>query len=164
MIELYTWRTPNGRKASIMLEEIGLPYNGSHGEPRQERAVRPGVPENFSEQQDPGHYRSGRARRPLIGLRERGDPHLSRGEDRAPARERRRRNYKALESHPAGPSAATCCKGRAVERRGRRDLSRCGGGEREGPGPRICVRLMCTPARRNGSIRPPRSMISSTPG
>ena len=27
MIELYTWTTPNGRKASIMLEEIGLPYN-----------------------------------------------------------------------------------------------------------------------------------------
>ena len=27
MIELYTWSTPNGRKASIMLEEIGLPYN-----------------------------------------------------------------------------------------------------------------------------------------
>jgi GSH-dependent disulfide-bond oxidoreductase len=27
MIELYTWSTPNGRKASVMLEEIGLPYN-----------------------------------------------------------------------------------------------------------------------------------------
>ena len=27
MIELYTWSTPNGRKASIMLEEVGLPYN-----------------------------------------------------------------------------------------------------------------------------------------
>ncbi len=26
MIELYTWGTPNGRKASIMLEEIELPY------------------------------------------------------------------------------------------------------------------------------------------
>ena len=26
MIDLYTWTTPNGRKASIMLEEIGLPY------------------------------------------------------------------------------------------------------------------------------------------
>ncbi len=26
MIELYTWATPNGRKASIMLEEVGLPY------------------------------------------------------------------------------------------------------------------------------------------
>jgi GST-like protein len=26
MIDLYTWRTPNGRKASVMLEEIGLPY------------------------------------------------------------------------------------------------------------------------------------------
>ncbi|MES1982219.1 MAG: glutathione S-transferase N-terminal domain-containing protein [Pseudomonadota bacterium] len=26
MINLYTWTTPNGRKASIMLEETGLPY------------------------------------------------------------------------------------------------------------------------------------------
>jgi GST-like protein len=26
MIELYTWSTPNGRKVSIMLEEVGLPY------------------------------------------------------------------------------------------------------------------------------------------
>ena len=26
MIELYTWSTPNGRKVSITLEEIGLPY------------------------------------------------------------------------------------------------------------------------------------------
>jgi GST-like protein len=25
-IDLYTWSTPNGRKASIMLEELGLPY------------------------------------------------------------------------------------------------------------------------------------------
>jgi GST-like protein len=27
VIELYTWGTPNGKKASIMLEECGLPYN-----------------------------------------------------------------------------------------------------------------------------------------
>jgi GSH-dependent disulfide-bond oxidoreductase len=26
VIDLYTWGTPNGRKASIMLEEVGLPY------------------------------------------------------------------------------------------------------------------------------------------
>lgn len=26
MIDLYTWKTSNGRKASIMLEEVGLPY------------------------------------------------------------------------------------------------------------------------------------------
>lgn len=26
MIDLYTWVTPNGRKISIMLEEVGLPY------------------------------------------------------------------------------------------------------------------------------------------
>ena len=27
MIDLYTAETPNGWKASIMLEEVGLPYN-----------------------------------------------------------------------------------------------------------------------------------------
>lgn len=27
MIDLYTWKVPNGRKVSIMLEEIKLPYN-----------------------------------------------------------------------------------------------------------------------------------------
>ena len=27
MIDLYTWTTPNGRKVSIALEEMGLPYN-----------------------------------------------------------------------------------------------------------------------------------------
>lgn len=27
MIEFYTWSTPNGRKVSIMLEELGLAYN-----------------------------------------------------------------------------------------------------------------------------------------
>ena len=26
MIQLYTWITPNGKKVSIMLEEVGLPY------------------------------------------------------------------------------------------------------------------------------------------
>jgi GST-like protein len=26
MLDLYTWGTPNGRKVSIMLEEVGLPY------------------------------------------------------------------------------------------------------------------------------------------
>jgi GST-like protein len=26
VIDLYTWSTPNGRKVSIMLEEVGLPY------------------------------------------------------------------------------------------------------------------------------------------
>ncbi len=30
MLDLYTWTTPNGRKVSIMLEELGLPYE-AHG-------------------------------------------------------------------------------------------------------------------------------------
>src|SRR5438093_12510684 len=26
MIQLYTWNTPNGKKVSIMAEEVGIPY------------------------------------------------------------------------------------------------------------------------------------------
>ncbi|MEO0792204.1 MAG: glutathione S-transferase N-terminal domain-containing protein, partial [Pseudomonadota bacterium] len=26
MIDFYTWSTPNGRKVSILLEELGVPY------------------------------------------------------------------------------------------------------------------------------------------
>ena len=40
MIDLYTWTTPNGRKASIMLEEVGLPYTV--------KAVNIGKDEQFS--------------------------------------------------------------------------------------------------------------------
>ncbi|HAA91171.1 MAG TPA: glutathione S-transferase [Rhodospirillaceae bacterium] len=38
-IELYLWATPNGRKISIMLEELGLPY--------EEKAVNIGKGEQF---------------------------------------------------------------------------------------------------------------------
>jgi GST-like protein len=40
MIKLYTWTTPNGRKVSIMLEELGLPY--------EVHAVNIGKHEQFS--------------------------------------------------------------------------------------------------------------------
>jgi GSH-dependent disulfide-bond oxidoreductase len=44
MIDLYTWTTPNGRKLSIALEELGLPYeahavNISEGEQHREEFV-----------------------------------------------------------------------------------------------------------------------------
>ncbi len=41
MITLYTWTTPNGRKASIMLEELGLPY--------EVKAVNIGKDEQFED-------------------------------------------------------------------------------------------------------------------
>jgi GST-like protein len=41
MIELYTWGTPNGRKASIMLEEVGLPYDVHPVNIGQEEQFRP---------------------------------------------------------------------------------------------------------------------------
>ena len=38
-IELYTWATPNGRKVSVMLEEVGLPYKEHPDQHQQGRAV-----------------------------------------------------------------------------------------------------------------------------
>ncbi len=34
-IDLYTWTTPNGRKVSVMLEEVGLPYKEHRDEHQQ---------------------------------------------------------------------------------------------------------------------------------
>ena len=41
MIDLYTWTTPNGRKASIMLEEIGLPYTAHAVDITKDEQFRP---------------------------------------------------------------------------------------------------------------------------
>ena len=41
MIDLYTWTTPNGRKASIMLEEIGLPYSAHPIDISKDEQFRP---------------------------------------------------------------------------------------------------------------------------
>jgi len=45
MIDLYTWTTPNGRKTSIMLEELGLEYNA--------HPINIGKGEQFSPEYDP---------------------------------------------------------------------------------------------------------------
>ena len=41
MIQLYTWDTPNGKKVSIMLEEIGLPYEVHPVNLRQGEQMKP---------------------------------------------------------------------------------------------------------------------------
>ena len=43
-IELHTWNTPNGRKISVALEEMGLPYKVISGEHQQGRTDGAGVP------------------------------------------------------------------------------------------------------------------------
>ena len=78
-IEFCAWNTPNGRKISVALEEMGLPYTVHAGQHLEERAVRAGLPEDQPEQQDPGDHRSRRAGRPPISVFEFGrDPDLSR--------------------------------------------------------------------------------------
>ena len=39
-IELYTWNTPNGRKISVALEEMGLPYTVHPVNIAQGRAIQ----------------------------------------------------------------------------------------------------------------------------
>ncbi len=41
MITLYTWKTPNGRKVSIMLEECGLPYRVKRVDITQGEQMKP---------------------------------------------------------------------------------------------------------------------------
>jgi len=41
MIDFYTFATPNGRKVSIMLEEVGLPYTVHSIDIRQNQQFRP---------------------------------------------------------------------------------------------------------------------------
>ena len=82
-IELWTWNTPNGRKISVALEEMGLPYTVKTDQHLERRAVQARVPEDQPEQPHPGDRRSRRPRRRADQhLRIRRDPDLSRREDR----------------------------------------------------------------------------------
>jgi GST-like protein len=42
VIDLYTWTTPNGRKASILLEELGLPYTAHAIDITKDEQFQPG--------------------------------------------------------------------------------------------------------------------------
>ena len=83
MIDLYTWTTPNGRKVSIALEELGLPYTAHAIDISQGRAVPAGLPEDRAEQPHPGDRRP-RQRHEPDGVGR--DPDLSRRQDRQAAR------------------------------------------------------------------------------
>ena len=49
MIELHTWNTPNGRKISVALEEMGLPYTVSISvNISQKEQFAPDVPEDLA--------------------------------------------------------------------------------------------------------------------
>ena len=81
LYDLYTAPTPNGWKASIMLEELGVPYAVQARQPRQDRAEGARVSAAQSER---AHPDAGRPRgRRLRDLRVRRDPALPRRE--APA-------------------------------------------------------------------------------
>src|SRR3954453_5448699 len=78
-LQLYSLSRPNSMKVSIMLEEIGLPYEAHLVDLRQGRAEHAGVPLAQSERKDPGHRsrRPGREAAALTGVGR--DPRLSAG-------------------------------------------------------------------------------------
>ena len=87
MIDLYTWTTPNGRKVSIALEELGLPYTAHAIDIGKDEQFKPDflkiAPNNRIPaivDRDNGHDADGVGR----------DPDLSRRQDRQAAAARGR--------------------------------------------------------------------------
>ena len=69
MIQLYTWSTPNGRKASIALEELGLPYAVHPVNIGKDEQFAPAFLRISPNNKIPGHRGRGRARRSARDLR-----------------------------------------------------------------------------------------------
>src|SRR4051812_2585373 len=81
MIDLYTFPTPNGRKVSIMLEELALPYKVHVIDITKDEQFAPDFLKISPNNKIPAIV--GRAgRKTDLGVRVRGDPDLSRAEDR----------------------------------------------------------------------------------
>ena len=87
VIDLYTWTTPNGRKASIALEEMGLPYTVHPVDISKDEQFKPEFSQDQPEQSHPGDCRP-RQRHEPDGIRR--DPDLSRRQDRQVPAEKRR--------------------------------------------------------------------------
>ena len=82
-IELHTWNTPNGRKISVALEEMGLPYTVHVVDITKGQQHEPAFLAISPNNRIPGDRRSGRAgRRADQRVRIGRDPALSRPQDR----------------------------------------------------------------------------------
>ncbi len=62
-IELHAFDTPNGRKISVALEEMALPYTINIVDIGEDQQYEPEFVEDQPQQQDPRHRRPGRTRR-----------------------------------------------------------------------------------------------------
>ena len=85
MIDVYFWPTGNGKKITIMLEEVGAALPDHSGEHQQGRPVHARIRGDQSQQQDAGDRRSGdgdRRRRRSSMLRVRRHPAIPRGKNR----------------------------------------------------------------------------------
>ena len=92
MIHLYTWATPNGRKISIMLEEVGLRYTVHSVNIGRDEQFDPNFLAISPNNKIPAIVDSDGARRAAVVVRERRDPDLPRGKDRRFSRRRGRRD------------------------------------------------------------------------
>ena len=82
-IELHTWNTPNGRKISVALEEMGLPYKVIPVNITKGEQMAPGFLKISPNNKISRDRRSGRPRRQAgQHFQIRRDPALSRREDR----------------------------------------------------------------------------------
>src|SRR5208282_575741 len=88
MIDLHTWTTPNGRKASIMLEEVGLPYTVHAVNIGRQEQFDPAFVAIAPNSKIPAIVDNDGPGGTALRVRERGNPHLSRREDRQASRER----------------------------------------------------------------------------
>jgi hypothetical protein len=70
-IELHTWNTPNGRKISVALEEMGLPYKVVPVNITKGEQMAPGPAASASACSNPARSCSISARRPASSSRRR---------------------------------------------------------------------------------------------
>ena len=59
MIDLYTWTTPNGRKVSILLEELCIPYTVHSIDISKNEQFASAFFKDSSKQSNSSNYRSG---------------------------------------------------------------------------------------------------------
>ena len=84
MIDCYTWKTSNGRKATIMLEECGLEYTLHPIDISKDDQFTPEFIAINPNSENPGDHRYRRPgrRKPYTRHRVRRDPDVPGGEDR----------------------------------------------------------------------------------
>ena len=94
MIDLYTWTTPNGRKISIALEEMGLPYTAHAVDISKDEQFKPEFLKISPNNRIPAIVDRDNG---LVADGVRRDPAISRRQDRQAAAEAGEKRWRTLE-------------------------------------------------------------------